>query len=196
MEKSRIVDATVHIQNATDFTSNITIQGQPGFKFDVIDGLDRLLNIKMFKPRSYSFICTEHETKHFKRKTIIYEFGTRHIDDFLAYYQSEAIVVDKSMPKFTFHFQNPVVNISYVALSSDVSKVIFDEYQHISFDVRKLVIFGEFQMNIILLFIFQSPWAIFFHNRIHKTQHEFRTTVYGLNRRPFKAELIVYGTQN
>lgn len=111
----------MHIQNATDFTSNITIRGVPGFKFDVIEQLDRLLNIKMFKPRSLGLICTKNDKKHLKRKNIIYEYGNRIADDFVAHYQSEVVVAGNEKSKFSFDFQDSLVNISYVALTVDVS---------------------------------------------------------------------------
>lgn len=74
----------------------------------------------MFKPRSFTFICTESDNKQFKRKKMIYEFGNRCYDDFLAYYQKETVTNGKSSSKFAFNFQDPQLNITYVALTSNV----------------------------------------------------------------------------
>lgn len=121
IEKNRFVAATVQIENATDFTSNITIKGEPGFRFDINERLDRLLDIKMFKPRSFGLICTENDIKHLKRKHLIYEYGNRTADDFVAHYQSELVTAKNEVPIFSFDFHDSLVNINYVALTVDVS---------------------------------------------------------------------------
>lgn len=52
---------------------------------------------------------------------MIYEFGNRTANNFVVHYQSELVSARNSAPKFTFDFQDSLVNISYVALAVDVS---------------------------------------------------------------------------
>lgn len=127
IKKTRYVNATVHIRNATDFSSKIAIKGKPGFKFDALEGLDHLLDIKMINPRPYGLICTENNVKHFKKKKTIFEFGNRRAGDFPVHYRSERVSGKNSRPKITFEFDDALVNITYVALNTDVSSWHFDD---------------------------------------------------------------------
>lgn len=113
------------MQNATDLTSSIKIQGTPGFKFDALQGLDRFLNINRIRPRSYSFLCITNNVRLLKWKNVLYEFGHRSDSDVVLHLQKQFIdtkVLSKeSIPKFTFLFENAEVNMSYVSVMADVS---------------------------------------------------------------------------
>lgn len=119
------MSATAQIPNATNFTSNILIRGTPGLKFDAYDGFERILGVKMFKPRSYALICTENSVKRLKQRNTIYEFGNRTIGDFLIHAQNEFVSRTGRVltPQFTFDFNDDQVDINYVALTSDVSTI-------------------------------------------------------------------------
>lgn len=119
------MNATARIQNATNFTSKILVRGTLGFKFDLDNGYDWIFDVKMIKPRSYALICTENTIKRLKQRKTIYEFGHRKTDAFLVHYQNEFVNRSENVltPQFTFYFKDEQVDISYVALTSDVSTI-------------------------------------------------------------------------
>lgn len=119
VKQNRHVNATVYIKNASDFISSIEIRGTPGFKFD-IDRMEWLFDFKTFKTRSYALICTEQNAKQLHQKRRIFEYGSRFNGDFLVHFQTEA-VSKNSLNKILFNFRDSQVNISYLAIDSDVS---------------------------------------------------------------------------
>lgn len=88
-------------------------------------GLDRILNIKRIHPRSYSSLCTLNNVKQRKWKNVLFEYGNRTDQDVVLHLQREFIdtkmLTKKSMPKFTFSFEDERINISYVSVTTDVS---------------------------------------------------------------------------
>lgn len=124
----RRVNATVRIQNATDFVSSVRIMGQPGFRFDdfwVSNNLFALYEQRLMKARSSALICTERIRDELRGKNRVFEFGNRGAADFLVYFQSGLGVANKlQRPEFTFDFQDTQVNITYLALTSSVSKMV------------------------------------------------------------------------
>lgn len=88
-------------------------------------GLDRILNIKRIHPRSYSLLCTLNNVKQHKWKNVLSEYGNRTDQDVVLHLQREFIdtkmLTKKSMPKFTFSFEDERINISYVSVTADVS---------------------------------------------------------------------------
>lgn len=99
--------------------SSIEIKGMPGFKFDV-DELSWLFESNTLKARSFALICTEKAAK-WKQKRIIYEFGTRSTGDVLIHFRNE-FVIARISNRATFRFEDPHMNITYVALVVNVKK--------------------------------------------------------------------------
>lgn len=126
IKRNHYVNATVRIENATDFISTIEIRGTPGFKFDV-DQMDWLFDSNKFKPRSYALICTEQKVNYLHQKRRIFEFGSRVAGDFLINFQNEFVSV-KNSNKFTFDFKDSQINITYLALDSYVSNQLLIEH--------------------------------------------------------------------
>lgn len=120
--KNRSVDATVQIQNSTDFISTIQIMGVPLLKFEDVNDLGLLFEHKFIKPRSSALICTEQIQREQSHKEWIFKFGTRKPGDFLVHFQNEYGIVKKlKRPEITFDFQDSQVNITYLVLTSNVS---------------------------------------------------------------------------
>lgn len=166
------------------------IRGTPGFRLDDVQGLDRILNIKRIHPRSYSLLCISDDVKQFKRKNVLFEYGHRSNDDVFLHLQREFIEAEKSdkksIPKFTFAFEDKQISISYVSIMADVS---IEQWLAVESDW-----ICEIWM-IAFYWIFQSPWAIIFHNKIRMTQNSFRATVYGSDKKPFSAQFTIFGTR-
>lgn len=124
IDEIRNVKAIVQIQNAINFQSKISIRGTLGFKFDDVQGLERMLNIKRIHPRSFRLLCTLNNN-NVKWKKVLYEFGSRTGNDVMLHLQREFIdtkdLTSKAKPKFTFSFQDERINISYVSITADVS---------------------------------------------------------------------------
>lgn len=106
------------------------IRGTPGFKYDDVQGLDQILNIKKIHPRSYSLLCTLNNVNQLKWKNVLFEHGQRVENDIILHLQREFIdtelLAKKLVPKFTFSFENEQINISYVSLMADVSTIDID----------------------------------------------------------------------
>lgn len=118
------MNATVSIQNATDFISTIEISGIPGVKLDLDNQLIQFFDFKIVKARSYSLICTLNNEKQFNRTRRVYEFGNRQTGDFLVYFQDEVVNASRAnTPKVTFDFEDDSIKISNVILIADVSKL-------------------------------------------------------------------------
>lgn len=97
----------------------------PGIGGDIVDRLDHLLTMKKIHRRSYSLICIENSLKIFTPKAIIFQFGERRVGDLLIHFQKEVVLGGElSMPKFTFDFDDFRTNVSYVAVTVDVSDLI------------------------------------------------------------------------
>lgn len=124
IKEIRNVTAIAQIQNAKNFTSKIVIRGTPGFKYDDMNGLDRILNITRINPRSYSFLCTlNNDSNNVRWRKVLYEFGSRTESDVILHLQREFIDTKgkKSKRKYKFSFEDEQINISYVSVMADVS---------------------------------------------------------------------------
>lgn len=94
----------------------------PGFKFDV-DELNWLFEPNTLKPRSFAFICNAKTAKTWKRKKLIYEFGSRSNGDILIHFRNE-LIKPESSNRAIFRFEDPQVKITYVALLAYVKMSI------------------------------------------------------------------------
>lgn len=96
----------------------------PGFKFEAGNDLDWLFDFKIIKPRSHALICMENAQKVIHQKKRIFEFGNRTTSDFLIHAQKEFGIAKKLRnPEINFHFHDPEVRITYLALTSEVSEI-------------------------------------------------------------------------
>lgn len=122
LNRNRTVNATVFIQNATDFISTIEISGLPGLRLNLDNQLIQLFDFNVIKPRSYALICTQNTEKHSDQPRRIYEYGNRQNGDFLVHFQNEYVNASRAKtPKITFDFEDLTVKISNVVIVSDVS---------------------------------------------------------------------------
>lgn len=103
------------------------IRGTPGFKYDDVQGLNELLNIKTIHPRSYSLLCTLDSVNQLKWKHVVFEYGQRSDNDTILHLRREFVdtkqLDKKSKPKFTFAFEDEQINVSYVSVTADVSVI-------------------------------------------------------------------------
>lgn len=144
LNRNRFVNATVLIQNATNFISTIEISGLPGIKLDLDNQLIQLLDFNIIKARSYALICTQNTEKHSNQTRRIYEYGNRENGDFLVHFQNEYVNASKAkISTINFDFEDLTVKISNVVLVSDVrrahnsfyssNKTLFQYFNEISF---------------------------------------------------------------
>lgn len=125
------------------------IRGTPGFKYDDVQGLNAILNIKTIHPRSYSLLCTLDSVNQLKWKHVVFEYGQRSDNDTILHLRREFVdtkqLEKKSKPKFTFAFEDEQINVSYVSVTADVSVI----YQN---DLTFTVIFRSNHVIILLDF--------------------------------------------
>lgn len=126
LSRNRFVNATVFIENATDFIATVEIRGLPGFRLNLEDQLIQITNVKVIKARSYALVCSRTPQNHFNEIRRIYEYGERQTGDFLVHYKNEYGVTNGTHTlKVTFDFYDPAIKIVYVALKVNVSIDIF-----------------------------------------------------------------------
>lgn len=121
--KKRIVDSTVDIWNATNFSANVSLYGFSGVNKNQL-GL--FSNRRVFLPRTYGLLCA-HNTLHKKKEQRIIEFGSRQIDDFLVRFMRETVSNEnQNFPSHTFDFTDEHININYVKLMLNVSANMYN----------------------------------------------------------------------
>ncbi|XP_031636816.1 uncharacterized protein LOC116349485 [Contarinia nasturtii] len=153
----RFVDASVRIENATDFISTIEIYGIPGFKFEVGKDLDWLFDFKIVKPRSYAVLCMDNSRKLSYQKKRVFEFGNRTTGDFLIYAQNGYGTRKKlKHHELTFNFYDPQIKITYLTLNSDSPwAIVFHNKIQMTENHFKATLYGlDMESFFVELFVF------------------------------------------
>lgn len=108
----------MHIQNATNFKIDITINGMIGLGYV---GMERFLRIKIFRPRSLAMICgvivNKPQTPY---RDLV--FGKRKHGDFIVYAaQNSFNATESHLPRHQIEFQDSNVVLTSVLIRLNVS---------------------------------------------------------------------------
>lgn len=112
----------MHIKNATNFWVNVTIGGTMGI--GNIQGLERWLGIKVFRPRSSSVICAVNKN-HPKSLHRTIEFGQRAPGDFLLRAKKEHVIGSNNteLPRYLIEFKDDGLVLTSVLIKLNVSQI-------------------------------------------------------------------------
>lgn len=158
------------------------IRGTPGFRYDDVQGLNEILNIKTIHPRSYSLLCTLDSVNQLKWKHVVFEYGHRSDNDTILHLRREFVdtkqLDKKSKPKFTFAFEDERINVSYVSVTADVSVHLLNQCDFCcDFSFESCYHFiGFYSHHGPSFSIIRSMW--------HNMDFEQRSTVWIKNRLP------------
>lgn len=194
--ENRYVSITANIRNATNLTTRVRVKGFGGLNSNGFDSLASILHRKSFRPRSVVALCAEDSSNQIQRHKRIVEYGRRQWNDAIVRFQREIVfaVDTQNYPNFTFSFSDRNVSITYVALTMNVCipfrVYILNGPMNNSWIFYSLTL--SFSVNCVVVRE-QTPGAIVFSNKVLFNEHEFRATVYELNKEMFSTDLVVYG---
>lgn len=195
----------MHIENATNFEVDISINGMNGL---VYVGMSRFLRLNIFRPRSLALICAinKHQPQTSHRHLV---FGVRKHGDFMVYAAQNRFNASKShLPRHRIEFQDNNVVLTSVLIRLNVSiflilyftwhvtrsvfmqcmyKLIYNSH------VSSLSFYLNADSDCKFIFYFQTTTAIVFHNKVELSEHRFSVTIYGLVRDTISSAVIIYG---
>lgn len=114
----RYLNANIHIPNATKFHVDVKLNGMMGIGYT---GMERLLRVKIFRPRSCALICAINKNKsHTKYRDLV--FGKRNDDDAILYARRESFASSNSeLPRYNIVFEDNSVMLTSVTIRLNVS---------------------------------------------------------------------------